>query len=552
MTGKLFRNCVAVAATVMLLSIALVLGVLYQYYGEQLKQELMVQTALVAQGLEMQGEDYLDRLDTENRLTWIGVDGTVLYDSWADAAQMENHGDRKEVREAMTSGSGTAARYSSTLSVRTLYCTQRLSDGSVIRLSDTQRTAAMLLLTMAQPILVILILSLVLSLVLASRLSRRIIQPILTLDLEHPEHCHTYEELHPLLERIRCQNETIRRQMDDLRRQQQEFSALTGHMSEGFLLLDVQGWVLSYNPSALRLLGVTPPQGEFSARSLCGQEPFLRAVEGVLEGRGGEYVLQSEERVCKLLANPVMQRGEPTGGVLVLLDVTEQERREELRREFSANVSHELKTPLTSIFGFAEIMKDGLVPAEDMPGFAADIYKETRRLIALVEDIMRLSQLDEGAVSEEWEDVDLLALSQETKELLQPAAERAGVSVLVEGEPGVVRGVRNVLEQMVYNLCDNAIKYNRTGGTVTVAVNWRGERTVLSVSDTGIGIPEADRKRVFERFYRVDKSHSRAIGGTGLGLSIVKHGAALHNAELELESQEGQGTTIRVVFRHSQ
>ena len=548
MTAKLFRNSMAVAVSVMALSIALFMGVLYQYFRDQLMEELGTETWLVARGVELEGLNYLDGLETENRVTWVAADGTVLFDSSADTDAMENHNDREEIQEAQDNRLGTATRYSSTLAEQTLYSARRLSDGTVIRLASSQRTVWLLLLAMVQPILVILVLALLLSAVLASRLSRRIIQPIVELDLEHPEDCDAYDELAPLLTRIKRQNDTIKQQMSQLQQKQTEFSALTENMSEGFLLLDRQGHVLSHNSGALRLLGAEEPVGEVNALFLNREEHFRQAVDEVLEGRRSRQVLQMNGRCCQLLANPVWEDGEPEGAVLVLMDVTEQEKREELRREFTANVSHELKTPLTAISGIAEIMQGGMVKPEDIRDFAGDIYQEARRLIALVEDILRLSQLDEGAESLEREPVELLSLSQEVARRLETAARSAGVAVEVLGTPVQVQGVRRVLDEMVYNLCENAIKYNRTGGRVTLTVGQGAEGPEVTVADTGIGIPPEDQSRVFERFYRVDKSHSKEIGGTGLGLSIVKHGALLHNAQIYLNSQVDRGTSIRLSF----
>lgn len=548
MTAKLFRNSMAVAVSVMALSIILFMGVLYQYFSDQMMEALGTETWLVARGVELEGLNYLDGLDSENRVTWVAADGTVLFDSSTDSAAMENHGNREEIREAQENRLGAATRYSSTLAEQTLYSARRLSDGTVIRLASSQRTVWLLLLSMVQPILVILVLALLLSVVLASRLSRSIIRPIAELDLEHPEDCDAYDELAPLLTRIKRQNDTIKQQMGQLQQKQTEFSALTENMAEGFLLLDRQGRVLSHNPGALRLLGAEEPVGEVNALFLNREEHFRQAVDEVLEGHRSRQVLQMNGRCCQLLADPVWKDGEPAGAVLVLMDVTEQEKREELRREFTANVSHELKTPLTAISGIAEIMQGGMVKPEDIRDFAGDIYQEARRLIALVEDILRLSQLDEGAESLEREPVELLALSQEVARRLEPAARSAGVSVEVCGAPVQVQGVRRVLDEMIYNLCENAIKYNRTGGRVTLTVGQGAEGPEVTVADTGIGIPPEDQSRVFERFYRVDKSHSKEIGGTGLGLSIVKHGAAFHNAKVSLQSTEGEGTTVRLVF----
>ena len=549
MTAKLFRTSMAVAVSVMVLSIALFMGMLYQYFSDQMMAELESETWLVSRGVELDGMDYLNGLHTTSRVTWVAADGTVLYDNEADASTMENHADREEIREALTSETGTAQRFSSTLSEQTLYVTQRLSDGTVIRLASAQKTVGLLLISMIQPILIILVLSLLLSAVLASRLSKGLIKPILSLDLEHPEDCETYDELTPLLSRLKRQNDTIQQQMNLLKQRQTEFAALTDNMSEGFLLLDRQGHVLSHNSGALRLLGVEEPEGEVNVLVLNREEPFRQAVDEALSGKRSQQMLHLNGRYCKLLANPVLADGKPAGAVLVLLDVTEQEQRDELRREFTANVSHELKTPLTSISGIAEIMQSGMVKPEDIQSFAGDIYQEAQRLIALVEDIIRLSRLDEGAESLEREPVNLLSVAQDVARRLDSAAQKAGVTLKVMGLSVEVRGIPSVLDEMVYNLCDNAIKYNHPGGTVNVTVAPTDDGSAeVTVEDTGIGIPVEDQSRVFERFYRVDKSHSREIGGTGLGLSIVKHGAAALGIEIRLESREGVGTSVTLTF----
>ena len=550
MTAKLFRTSMAVAVSVMVLSIALFMGMLYQYFSDQMMTELESETWLVSRGVELDGMDYLNGLHTTSRVTWVAADGTVLYDNEADASTMENHADREEIREALTSETGTAQRFSSTLSEQTLYVTQRLSDGTVIRLASAQKTVGLLLISMIQPILIILVLSLLLSAVLASRLSKGLIKPILSLDLEHPEDCETYDELTPLLSRLKRQNDTIQQQMNLLKQRQTEFAALTDNMSEGFLLLDRQGHVLSHNSGALRLLGVEEPEGEVNVLVLNREEPFRQAVDEALSGKRSQQMLHLNGRYCKLLANPVLADGKPAGAVLVLLDVTEQEQRDELRREFTANVSHELKTPLTSISGIAEIMQSGMVKPEDIQSFAGDIYQEAQRLIALVEDIIRLSRLDEGAESLEREPVNLLSVAQDVARRLDSAAQKAGVTLKVMGLSVEVRGIPSVLDEMVYNLCDNAIKYNHPGVTVNVTAPADDGSAEVTVEDTGIGIPVEDQSRVFERFYRVDKSHSKEIGGTGLGLSIVKHGASLHGAQIHMDSQVGRGTSVQLLFPH--
>lgn len=552
MTAKIFRNSMAVGISVFLLSVALFMGVLYQYFGNQLTDELENEAWLVARGVELRGIEYLEGLNSSSRITWVDQDGTVLYDNMADPATMENHADRAEIRDAMRGSQGTAVRDSSTLAEKTFYVARRLEDGTVIRLASAQYTIVVLLLSMLQPLMIILVVALILAAVLAHRLSKGIIQPILDLDLEHPEDCDTYDELAPLLTRIRRQNDTIRRQMDLLRQRQQEFAALTENMSEGFVLLDRKGHILSYNSGALRLLGTIAPAEEANVLTLDRSEAFRRVVEQVLAGNRNQGRLERGGRCVQVMADPVSHDGQVAGAVLVLVDVTEREQGEQMRREFTANVSHELKTPLTAISGMAEIIKNGMVEPEDIIGFAGDIYKESQRLIALVEDIIHLSRLDEGTPNLQREEVDLLELARSVEQRIEPLAKKAGVTLTVAGAPFRVHGVRAVLDEMVYNLCDNAVKYNRPGGTVAVSVSPSpgGKGGEVTVSDTGIGIPAQDQERVFERFYRVDKSHSKEIGGTGLGLSIVKHGAALHDAQVELTSTLGQGTSVKLVFSH--
>ena len=552
MAKKIFRSTMAVGLWVLLLSAALFLGMLYQYFTDRFTQELESETWLVARGVESMGLDYLDGLRTDNRITWVAQDGTVLYDNEADAASMENHADREEIQEALFGIQGTARRESATLSQLTIYVAHRLDDGSVIRLAGSQSTVVHLLMAMAPPIVLILIVTLIFAAALSSRLTKRLVRPILELDLERPEDSEVYDELSPLLTRIRRQNDTIRAQMDQLRQQKQEFTALTENMSEGFLLLDAKGRVLSYNTGALKLLGAAAPAEEASVLTLDRSDVFQQLVEQVLDGRRSQVRMERAGRILQLLGDPVLRDGETAGAVLVLLDVTEREQAEQMRREFTANVSHELKTPLTSISGMAEIMKDGLVKQEDVRGFAADIYQESQRLIRLVEDILHLSRLDEGGGGLERQEIDLLDLARTVEDRLQSTAKQHQVELELTGDHAAIQGLPSVVEEMVYNLCDNAIKYNRPGGEASVRVEDGADAVTVTVSDTGIGIPPEDRERVFERFYRVDKSHSKAIGGTGLGLSIVKHGAALHNAQVELDSAPGKGTTVRLRFPKEQ
>ena len=547
MTGKIFRSCVLVGLAAILVCSGLFLAIMANQYEQEIYRQMKQEAAYVSRGLEETGVDYFTSLKASQRLTWVDADGTVLYDSAADPASMENHLDREEIAQALRSGEGRSEHLSSTVLEKTLYYALRLDDGTVLRVACTRSTVGAMVLGVVQPLLWVVVLALVLSGVLASRLARQITKPINSLDLENPRLDETYEELFPLVSRLREQNRTITRQMDDLSRRQREFTALAENMSEGVLLLDSKGNLLSGNQSAYALLG----QGERPAvlrPDNCRRE-IWEAAEKALAGRHAETLMTADTRIFEILASPVAANGQVTGAVILMVDVTEREERESLRREFSANVSHELKTPLTSISGFAELMKEGLVEPDKMKEFAGDIYKECSQLIALVDDILKLSRLDEGSQELATEAVDLYALSGDILENLRPMAAKRNITLRLEGDHQIIQGVWRILNEMVYNLCDNAIKYNKDGGRVTVRVSGTGESAVLSVADTGIGISKGQQERVFERFYRVDKSHSRRVGGTGLGLSIVKHGAQYHNARLVLDSEPGTGTTITLTFR---
>ena len=545
MTGKIFRSTFFTALSVLLLAAVLFFSVLYRYYEAEMFDELTVAAGYISHGMELSGADYLETLEADDRVTWVDTDGTVLYDSVADAAAMDNHLDREEIREALETGEGRSNHHSETLLEKTLYYACRLSDGTVLRISCTQSAMAAMLQVLASALFWILVLMLLFCSFLAFRLARSITQPINDIDLDHPLSGGCYSELEPLTTRLDEQNRTIRRQMEELSRRQREFTAISDNMCEGLLLLDHRGGVLTCNLSARRFL--EKPEEKTIRRTGCEPE-VLEAAESALNGRRTEARIVRDEQTWQILANPVVASGQVTGALILLLDVTEREQREVLRREFSANVSHELKTPLTAISGFAELMAEGMVPPGKELEFASDIYRESRRLIGLVEDIINLSQLDENPQSFEREPVDLYALSGEVLQVLRPAAEKRNVTLTLEGRSETVVGVRRILDEMITNLCDNAVKYNREGGSVCVSVGRRNGGVLLKVRDTGIGIPYADQSRVFERFYRVDKSHSRAIGGTGLGLSIVKHGAQYHDARMELKSEPGQGTEITVQF----
>lgn len=550
MTKRIFRSILVVSLAALLAALALVVGVLHGYFESRTEADLNQQAVTIARGTALGGIDYFEGLNISSRVTWVGQDGTVLYDNWQNASTMENHASREEIQEAMSLGKGTAVRWSDTLGQTAIYCAVRLDDGTVVRAASTQYSVWALVLQSVQPILVVVIAAMILAAMLASRLSKSIVRPINELDLNNPGGASEdfYEELTPLLTRLRMQNHEIRQQMDQLRRRQEEFSAITENMSEGFLVLDIRTRVLSNNSAALRLLETdcVPVPGETSAFVLSREEGFRRCVEEALAGRRSERMVRRETLCRQIIASPVMQDGHLGGAVVVILDVTEREQRESLRREFTANVSHELKTPLTAISGTAEILENGMVKPEDVGHFAGNIHREAGRLIELVNDIIKLSRLDEGGADGPWEEMDLYRLSKNVLEQVRPAAEKRNLTLSLKGGPAMACGVPQILEEIVYNLCDNAVAYNRDGGSVTVTVEDTGKGARLTVEDTGVGIPAEARDRVFERFYRVDKSHSR--GGTGLGLSIVKHGAAYLGATVVLRSEVGTGSTFILNF----
>mgnify|MGYP001095422721 FL=1 len=538
MTGKIIRSLFSLAMLVLVIGAALFSGILYGYYEKQSFASLAQEAEQLQQTMEYVSPEQMRSAD---RITLISPDGTVLYDSVARADAMENHLSREEVVQALREGTGKSSHYSSTVLKKNLYYALRLEDGNVLRLSREQSSLGAMLLNMAWPIAATVAGLLLLAAGLSVRLARQITQPINAISPDDPQD--VYPELQPLTQRLRQQRETIRNQMDELSRRMREFSAMTENMSEGFLLIDLRGHVLTENHSASMLL---PTDADNIAK--CSQRELCQAAQQALTGQRCERLLQQGERTLSVIASPVLESGQVTGAVVLTLDVTEREQREKLRREFSANVSHELKTPLTSISGFAELMSQGLVPPDKVREFSLDIQKECTRLTNLVEDIIDLSRLEEGGGDMTWEDTDLYTLCDDVLQSLEPVAKRQTVTLRLAGESLQVRGVYQVLREMIYNLCDNAIKYNRSGGSVTVTVARSAGRASVTVADTGIGIPYEDQSRVFERFYRVDKSHSRAIGGTGLGLSIVKHAAALHGAEIKLQSQPEDGTVITVLF----
>ena len=549
MTKRIFRTIFIVAVGVFLTSVVLFMTVLYDYFSAVEQNQLKMQTELAAQGVEHEGSGYFEDLEAKNyRITWIQADGIVLYDSVFDAGEMENHFERKEVKEALAKGYGEDLRYSSTLTERYLYSAKCLSDGTVIRISITQNSLLVLTLGMLQPICVIFIVVIVLSILLASRLSKKIVKPLNDLNLNEPLNNEEYDELSPLLRRIDAQQRQIRWQKNELSRKQSEFDAVTGGMEEGIVLLNAKGVILSINRAAAKLLGTDTFDIGKDILTINRSPALTQLLHKAEIGKHSETVINFEAGIYQLSASPVVSDGKVTGTVLLMFDAAEKEKNEQIRREFTANVSHELKTPLHVISGSAELMLSGMVKPEDIPAFSKRIYTETQRMIRLVEDIIKLSHLDEGAEDMKRERTDLIRIAGDVVQSLKQEAEKTGIQIALHGKGAILYGIPQLLESIIYNLCDNAIKYNRKGGSVSVDVKDENEFVILTVSDTGIGIPKEHQNRIFERFYRVDKSHSKEIGGTGLGLSIVKHAARLHNAEIDLQSVENEGTTITVRF----
>lgn len=538
-----------VCALVLAVGLAAVMGILYSNFDGQMRKELSKEAAYLAYGVEQQGLNYLKNIKDKNaRITYIDQDGTVLFDNEADVSEMKNHSDRTEFQKAEKYGAGESSRYSDTLSEKTIYYALRLKDGTVLRVSGTQDSVLALVENLIFPLCGLLCLMLILSGIMASAISKRIVKPINELDLESPEENRIYEELSPLLSKIHRQNREIQNQLELAKQQQEEFALITENMQEGLIVIDKYTMILSANSSAWNLFHMDRVRQGESVYCLDREEEFRHAIEQVLSGEHTELVLKLNGSDIQLIANPVIRDKKTEGAVVLLVNVTEKLERESLRREFSANVSHELKTPLTSISGFAEIMQGGLVKNEDIPKFAGRIYKESQRLLQLVEDVIQISQLDEEKTSYVWETVDVYQVCKNAFESLKEKAKRLNVHLYICGERMKMEAVRTLLEEAIYNVCDNAIKYNRNDGSVSVFLTQTAQEIQIVVKDTGVGIPKEDQDRVFERFYRVDKSHSKEIGGTGLGLSIVKHAVGALKGSVILRSEEGNGTEICMKF----
>lgn len=546
MTKKIFKSILIVAGTVLLASIVIIMSCLYEYFSNIQKDKLADELDIAASAVELYGTDYLKNIDSERyRITWIQADGKVIYDTQAGADSMENHADRQEVKQALAEGEGSSSRYSDTLMEKTSYYARLLDDGSVLRVSTTYATAGLLVLGMLQPILVVLIAALVLSGILARRISKRIVEPMNSIDLDRPLENDTYEELSPLLNRINQQHKEIEMQMRYLKQRTDEFTQITESMKEGLILLDNKGNVLSINEAAQNILETDSDCIGQSFLSIERSRNINNAIQSAFEEGHSEIYAQYGSREYQVDISRIESGGETVGAVLLAFDITEQQNAQRNRREFTANVSHELKTPLQGIIGSAELIENGMVKPEDMPRFIGHIRKEASRLVTLIEDIIRLSQLDEGRQMPS-EQVDLFELAEEVRSVLEGACEAKHINMKLMGEHVSIDGVKRLLYEIIYNLCDNAVKYNNEGGIADIDISSDEKNAYITVRDSGIGIPQDQQQRVFERFYRVDKSHSKESGGTGLGLSIVKHALSYHNGTVSMKSEPGNGTEIRV------
>lgn len=548
MKDKIFKASFLTSMLVLAISILMIFSILSDYFEAQIFSELESETQYISYGIKDGEADFLKSFEKENkRITIISPSGEVLADTKADAESLENHYERKEVKDAIENGYGKSERYSDTLTEKTLYFAKKLDNGNILRVSTTQNSVWVVLLGLLQPIILIIAISLGISLFLSYRVSNAVIKPINEIDLENPETADAYEELTPFLKKISVQNKTIKEQVKEAEKSREEFRLICENMNEGFLVIDKNAKVLSYNSAVLRLLDADKSLDD-NVFVFNRTRSFREVTQKALSGERAESTEKSGEKTYSIIANPVYQSKKVIGAVIVIIDITESAEREKLRREFTSNVSHELKTPLTSISGFAEMMKTGGTPDKTVVDFSTSIYDEAQRLISLVSDIMKISELDEGGASFDMEKVNLYSLVNEVCDRLKPIANKQNITLGIIGDEAYVMGNRKILDEMIYNLCDNAIKYNKPSGMVDIIVTTYQNSVKLTVRDTGIGIPKAEQSRVFERFYCVDKSRSKQIGGTGLGLAIVKHGAMYHNAKVSLESTEGKGTSVTLEF----
>ena len=550
MTKRIFRSIFTVVVSVLAVSLVLIIWLLFNSFSSDRMEQLKMQTELAVQGVETEGEAYFSGLQPKDyRITWVSPKGEVLFDSDFDAAKMENHLEREEIKEAIASGEGESVRYSDTLTERQLYFAKQLGDETVLRLSISQGTVLALVYEMAQPIIAVFIASALLSLLLARYLSKKIVEPLNDLDLDDPLSNEKYDELSPLLRRIDSQQKQLKEQDEELRRKRLEFETATGSMSEGLLLINNKGTILSINRAATKLFDADESSVGSDILTVNRSLEMQTLLNDALSGKRSEKAVELKVGTYQLSASPVLSKEGVSGAAILAFDVTERAKAERMRREFTANVSHELKTPLHSISGYAELIQNGLVEQEDIVPFAGKIYTETQRMICLVEDIIKLSRLDEGAEGMQSESVNLYSAAEKALHSLAQAAEKAEVAMELTGDSVEVIGIPQLIDSIIYNICDNAVKYSRKGGKVDISVSDEGETALFKVSDTGIGIPPEHLDRIFERFYRVDKSRSKDVGGTGLGLSIVKHAAKVLNAEISIESTVGKGTAVAVRFK---
>lgn len=545
MTKKIFRSIFACAIIVLAACCVLIMGVLYEYFSSVQEKQLDTELSLTVTAAEMGGIEYLKNVKNANcRLTLVGADGTVMYDSADDAEAMENHAEREEVKSAFETGYGNSVRYSNTLMEKTVYRAQKLSDGSVLRISESRAAVPLIVIGMLQPLIAIFVIALVISAAIAHRLSKRIVEPLNSIDLDKPLENNTYDELSPLLLHIERQQKKINLQKRELENKKNEFYTVIKNMDEGLVLLGSDSKIISINPAAESFFGQTDTVGK-DFISVERNHDINKTLESAHKNGHAELEIERGEREYRLRASNIETDGNATGTVILIFDESDRVFAERNRREFTANVSHELKTPLQSIMGSAELIENGLVKKEDMPRFVGHIRTEAARLVTLIDDIIRLSQLDEGGKMPE-EEVEVYSIAQENLSSLEGKAAEKHISLSIDGEHIVIHCVRRLLDEIIYNLCDNAIKYNKENGSVNVNVAREENRAVITVADTGIGIPQEHQSRVFERFYRVDKSHSKESGGTGLGLSIVKHAVMYLGGEITLTSKPGEGTTIKV------
>ncbi len=548
MTKKIFHSIFTVALVVLLASIGIATSFLYDYFNDSQVKQLKAELSLVADTVNNIGVEYFENFDsTVFRFTVVDTSGTVLYDTEVNASEMENHADREEILEAFKTGTGSSARNSSTLTEKTFYEAVLLENGDVLRISVSQLTVGALVIGMMPAISAILLIAAVVALLLSHTMAKKVTEPLMQLDLDNPAENNTYEELTPILTKVYKQHKQIRSQMDALRRKSDEFEQIVSSMSEGLVLLDEHGMVLSMNTAAKKIFAVKKEIKGNDFLLVDRTSKMSKAIWNALEGSHSEYTEERHGSEYQFTINPIVSDDKVLGAVILVFDISDRAFAERNRREFTANVTHELKTPLQSIIGSAELLETGLVKPEDTAKFVGNIRKEASRLVNLINDIIRLSQLDEDN-EPATVTVDLFDVAKEVVEVLTVSAAKRNITLQITGEPCTIFGVRRYIYEILYNLCDNAIRYNTDNGSVTITVGKEAERTVLSVADTGIGIPPEHHSRIFERFYRVDKSHSKETGGTGLGLSIVKHAVQYHNGKVSLDSEVGKGTTITVIF----